>query len=106
MGEVEKGWVSTPKPITDGIINPIPLSPRFAIEEQHGNAAQKKIRLICDFKRSEFNSLLKLRDASAPNTLDTAFAVARAFPPSWPKRHPHAHHIGMRSRVQTHWCAY
>ena len=42
VGEVEKGWVSTPQPITDGIINSTPLFPRFAFEEQHGNAAKRR----------------------------------------------------------------
>ena len=79
-----KGWVSTPQPVTEEMINSIPLSPRLAIEEQHGTATEKKIRLIDDFKRSEVNSLLKLHDASVPNTLDTMFAVARAFDLSWP----------------------
>ena len=58
--------------------------PRFAIEGKRGASTKKKIRLNGDFKRPEANSLLKLRDASAPNTLDTMFAMDRAFAPSWP----------------------
>ena len=76
---VEKSWVSTPQTITEDIINSSPISPRFAIEEQHGNAAKKKIRLVDDFKRPDVNPLLKLRDASVPNTIDTMSAMARAF---------------------------
>ena len=53
--------------------------PRFAIREQHGSAAEKKIRLIVDFERSEMNSLLKLHDSIVHNTLGAMFAMARAF---------------------------
>ena len=84
MKEAVEGWVSTPKHITEDITHSIPLSPRFAIEEQQGNDTKKKIRLIGDFGRSEVNSPLKLHDASVPDTVDTMFAMARAFALSWP----------------------
>ena len=83
LNEVQKGWVSTPEPISAKTIETIPLSPRFAIWEQHG-AQKRKIRLIDDFKRSQVNALLHLKDTSIPNTLDTMFAMARAFALSWP----------------------
>ena len=104
MGEAGKGWVATPHPIAEDIIRSAPLSPRFSIEEQHGGATKKKIRLVDDFKRSEVNSIIKLHDAS---------------PPIYPRRHvrngsgicpivahcsPHARNNGFRSRVQTHRC--
>ena len=57
-----------PQLVTQEAVRSVPLPPRFAIEEQHGAATRKKIRLIDDFKRSEVNSLLKLHDASVPNT--------------------------------------
>ena len=64
MKKAGKGWVATPKPITGDTAHSIPRSPRFAIEEQHGNATKKKIRLVVDFERSEVDALLKLRDDS------------------------------------------
>ena len=65
--EVQYGWVSTPHPVAGRIINSVPLPPRFAIEEQRGAAAKKKIYPIGDFKRSGRNSLLKLHGDGAPN---------------------------------------
>ena len=78
LKEAAKGWVLTPQLATEDIIRTVPISTRFAIREQHGNATMKKIRHVVDFKRSDVNSLLKLRDARGPNPLDAMFAMGRA----------------------------
>ena len=73
--EVEKGWLSEPTPVTEAAINSIPLTPRFAVEEEHGGGP-KKIRAIDDLKASMVNDLLGLVDTSIPQNLDTFLGVA------------------------------
>ena len=67
------------------MIRTVPLSPRFAIREQHGASAKQKSRLIEDFEISEANSQRKLADTSTPNALGAMFAMARAFAISRPR---------------------
>ena len=75
LEEVEKGWISQPAPVSEDVIRSIPLSPRFAIEEQHGEWS-KKVRVIDDFKASMVNDLLGLVDTNIPQNLATLLGMA------------------------------
>ena len=72
--EASMGWVTQPVPLDDIVLDRIPLSPRFAIEEQHG-AGKLKVRVIDDFKASQVNDLLGMVDTSVPETLDVFLAM-------------------------------
>ena len=74
LQEAEKGWVTTPVPLTEHVAQNLPLSPRFGIWEQHGNGP-KKVRVIDDFKASKVNDLLALADTCVPETLDVFLAM-------------------------------
>ena len=64
-----------PTPVTEAAICSIPLSPRFAIEEQHGGS-KKKIRVIDDLQASKVNDFLGLVDTNIPQNLDTLLGMA------------------------------
>ena len=74
LTEVERGWVSKPIPLNEEIMETIPLTPRFAKREQHGNQ-DAKFRLIDDFKASAVNDLLSTVDTAVPQTLDLFLAT-------------------------------
>ena len=78
MAEVKKGWLAPPRPITPEILQNTPLTPRFAIREQHGDQAEK-IRLIDDFKASGLNLTLDMSDTCIPDALDSAITICRQF---------------------------
>ena len=75
--EVSRGWVSAPQPITPDILRTLPLTPRFCILEDHGSGP--KHRLIDDYKMSGINDTLELEDTSVPQSLNTAYAMARTY---------------------------
>ena len=77
LEEARMGWVTTPVPVTDYVLGNVPLSPRFAKEEQHG-AGARKIRVIDDLKASQINDLLGLAETSVPESLDVFTAMAMA----------------------------
>ena len=77
MKEVEVGWITTPIPVSQVPSN-VPLTPRFAHPEQHGNQATK-IRLIDDFRISGVNSTLSMNDTSIPDGLDALLAMCTGY---------------------------
>ena len=77
MKEVEAGWVSVPIPLSQA--DPLwPLTPRYALEEQHGTQA-KKIRLIDDFRASGLNNTVTVNDTNIPDGLDSFIATCSAY---------------------------
>ena len=76
--EVDQWWITEPAELTDTIARTIPLTPRYAINEQHGNQ-QAKIRLIGDFRASEINSIVETEDTDVPDSLDAFVAVASYY---------------------------
>ena len=78
MREVAKGWVTQPVPVSDSLLNMIPLSHRFAIAEEHDGPGTK-IRVIDDFKASMVNDLLSMEDTAVPQNLDVFFGMTSMF---------------------------
>ena len=78
LAEVERGWVTPPIPLTDQIASTLPLTPRFALSEQHG-LQERKIRVVDDFKASGINDLLSTVDTAIPDTLDAFLAMSTYF---------------------------
>ena len=76
--EVEKGWLSNPRPLGAVTGNTVPLTPRFLIPEQHGEG-EAKTRLIGDFSVSGLNSLLATVDTNIPDNLDVLLAVSTYY---------------------------
>ena len=75
---MELGWVTEPIPLTDEISNAMPLTPRFAQDEQHG-LQDEKIRAIDDFKASGINDILSTMDTAVPDTLDAFLGMATYY---------------------------
>ena len=75
LAEAERGWLTKPVPVTPEVLNSLPLTPRFALPECHGQATQKKIRLIGDFKIFGVNGLLSSQDTCAPQGLDACLSA-------------------------------
>ena len=75
MLEVEKGRVTEPIDVTDAMLRTVPLTPRYAILEQHGNA-EPEIRLIDDFRASAVNAIAECDDTNVPDNLDVFFAIS------------------------------
>lgn len=63
--EAEKGCVTAPQPLTRSVIDAMPLTPMYAILEQHGDQSGK-IRLVGDFRAPGINSILTTQDTSMP----------------------------------------
>ena len=63
LTEVESGWITEPIDVTDTMLRTIPLTPRYAISEQHGNNPQK-IRMIDDFRASAINAIITTEDTN------------------------------------------
>ena len=82
MDELSKNWITTPAEITDDVLREIPLTPRFAIREQHG-LGPEKIRLIDDCKISDLNKTLELFETSVPDSLNVALSMARTHSLTW-----------------------
>ena len=55
--------------------NNIPLTPRYAIGEKHGNQ-DAKIRLADDFRASATNAIVQPEGTNIPENLDVCFAVS------------------------------
>ena len=79
LKEAERGWISRPVPITTEVMQSLPLTPRFALVEEHGLDTEPKIRLIDDFKASGVNSLLASLDTCVPQGLDVFFSAISFF---------------------------
>ena len=75
LEEIGDGWISEPTDVTDAILRTVPLPPRYAISEQHGNNAPK-IRLVDDFRASAINAIITTEDTNIPDTLDVFTAVS------------------------------
>ena len=73
--EVTAGWVTDPVDLTEDFAKTIPLTPRYAIKEQHGTQKQK-IRLIDDFRASGANAIVGTDDTNIPENLDVFFAIS------------------------------
>ena len=71
LADAERGWVSTPRPLTKADLQNRILSPRFVIYQKG------KCRVIDDLKRSGVNDTLALSDTSIPDTLDRAYAASK-----------------------------
>ena len=78
LEEVQRGWASTPEPVTDHSMETLPLTPRFAREEQHGSN-NAKIRMVDDFRASGVKGLAASMDTDVPDTLDSALSIASLF---------------------------
>ena len=70
LKEVTAGWVTEPVDLTDDIAQTVPLTPRYAIEQD------KKIRLIDDFRASAVNAIVATDDTNIPENLDVFAAIA------------------------------
>lgn len=77
MGGINKGWASQPHPITHDVLKALPSIPIFCIEEDPVSGL--KHRLIEDYKMSGITDTLQLEDASVPQTLNAANAMARHY---------------------------
>ena len=77
MREVAAGWITTPIPLSQ-VEDTIPLTPRYAIEEERGNQTTK-IRLIDDFRASGINATTEVEDTNVPDGLDAILALCSAF---------------------------
>ena len=75
LEEVTAGWVTDPIDLTEDLARTIPLTPRYAIKEQHGTQKQK-IRLIDDFRASGVNAIVETDDTNIPENLDVFFAIS------------------------------
>ena len=75
LAEVEKGRATHPVDLTDEMLTTLPLTPRYAIKEQHGLQGQK-IRLIDDFRASAINAIIQTDDTNIPDTLDIMISTA------------------------------
>ena len=74
LSEVEAVWVSVHRPLTEGIMRPIPLTPRFAEVIADG-----KLRLIDDFRASGINDLLDVVETDVPQGLDAMLAMTTYY---------------------------
>ena len=72
---VNAGWVTEPIDLTEFNKTSTPLTPRYAIREQHGNQPSK-VRLIDDFRASWVNAIIETEDTNIPDSLDAFIAVA------------------------------
>ena len=72
MEEVQRGWVTPPVPVTEALLNSLPLTPRFAIPQKEG----AKVRVIDDFKASGINAVMSTVDTNIPESLDVFLAHA------------------------------
>ena len=79
LKEASRGRISTPVPITAEVCRSLPLTPRFALEEEHGLNPEPQIRLIGDFKASGVNSLLSSADTCVPQGLDVFFSMVSFY---------------------------
>ena len=75
LKEASRGWISEPTPLTPEVMGKTPLTPRFALPERHGLSANKKFRLIDDFKVPGVNDLLAAEDTCVPQGLDTFLSM-------------------------------
>ena len=66
--------MTEPVDITDELARTVPLTPRYAIKEQHGDQKQK-IRLIDDFRASAVNAIVATDDTNVPENLDVFFSI-------------------------------
>ena len=73
LGEVARGWITEPLPVTDAMLNSVALTPRYAIPEEHGGRAPK-IRAVDDFRASGINDALSVLDANIPESMDVFLA--------------------------------
>ena len=78
LAEVRAGWVTEPIDLNDALAGSTPLTPRFAIREQHGEQ-KPKIRLIDDFRASEINAIVETVDTNIPDSLDVFTALTSYF---------------------------
>ena len=78
MREAAKGWATQPVPVSGEILNAIPLSHRFAIDQEH-EGGDAKIRVVGDFRASKVNDLLSMEDTAVPQNLDVLFGMASMF---------------------------
>ena len=74
LDEVTAGWVTDPIELTEDLARTVPLTPRYAISEQHG-AQKREIRLIDDFRASGVNAIVTTDDTNIPENLDVFFAI-------------------------------
>ena len=78
LTEVNEGWATIPTDLAEIAKTTIPLTPRYAIQEQHGTQ-RPKIRLIDDFRASAVNAIIETEDTNIPDSLDVFIAIASYF---------------------------
>ena len=78
LTEVREGWITEPVDLTEFDRKNVPLTPRYAINEQHG-LQKPKIRLIDDFRASGINAIVETEDTNVPDNLDAGVAIASYF---------------------------
>ena len=67
--------MATPTDESDTALRTVPLTPRYAIIEQHGNA-DAKIRLIDYFRASGINAIVESGDTNIPENSDVFIAIS------------------------------
>lgn len=77
LGEVGKGRLTGPSPISHKAMAPTPLTPRFAIREARSDGP--KFRLIGDCRAIGANDIVSIEDTDAPHTLDTCLSLAMVY---------------------------
>ena len=74
VGEIHRGWLSPPTPISIEAMKTTPLTPRYAPKE--ARASGTKYRLVDDFRASGANDIVSPEDTDAPHNVDTCLALA------------------------------
>ena len=78
LTEVNAGWMTEPIELTELAKTTTPLTPRYAIKEQHGEQLPE-IRPIGDFRPSTINAIIETDDTNIPDSLDAFIAISSYF---------------------------
>ena len=65
IADAKLGWVTQPIPVSEHVLDSLPLPPRFGQMEEHGGQVSM-LRVIDDLKASQVNDLLGLVETSVP----------------------------------------
>ena len=68
-----------PTPFDTTALKTIPLTPRYAVDDNRGEAKKKKIRQVDDFRAGGINDIVVTHDADIPGNLDTLLAIANSY---------------------------
>ena len=73
--DVAAGWVTDPTDLDDVLAKTTPLTPRYAIYEQHGNHSSK-VRLLDDFLASAVDVIAETDDSKVPGNLGVFVVIS------------------------------